>query len=92
MGKALIAVVLLPAATSAGAAAPPTFMCADVGSKRVPATILGTHGNDTITGTSKRDVIAGRAGDDVVDGRGGSDHAFGGPGRDTCRAEVRSGC
>jgi Ca2+-binding RTX toxin-like protein len=82
IGRALIAVALLLTVTSAGAAAPPVFMCTDVGPKPVPATLVGTQGNDTITGTSKRDVIAGLDGDDTIDGRGGNDLICGGDGND----------
>jgi len=52
----------------------------------VPATIVGTRGNDVgpddIVGTSGRDVIDGLGGNDVIDGRGGRDLVCGGPGRD----------
>jgi Ca2+-binding RTX toxin-like protein len=80
--KALTALVLLVAATSAGAATPPSFACTDIGPKGVPATILGTQGNDTITGTAGRDVIAGLGGDDAIDGAGGDDLICGGDGND----------
>jgi Ca2+-binding RTX toxin-like protein len=81
-GKALTALVLLLAATSADAAGPPSFACTDIGPKPVAATITGTQGNDTITGTSGRDVIAGLGGDDVIDGGGGNDLVCGGDGND----------
>jgi Ca2+-binding RTX toxin-like protein len=81
-GRALIAVVLLLAATSAGAAIPPTYACTDIGPKPTTATIVGTMGNDTLTGTAKRDVIAGLSGDDVIDGAGGNDLICGGDGND----------
>ena len=57
----------------------------------MPATILGTMGNDVILGTPAADVIIGFAGDDEIRGRGGDDvicggvgddHITGGPGRD----------
>jgi len=80
--KAITALVLLLAATSAGAATPPNFACTDIGPKAVGATIVGTQGNDTLTGTSGRDVIAGLGGDDVIDGAGGDDLTCGGDGND----------
>ena len=81
-GKALIALALLLAATSAGAATPPSFACTDIGPKPTPATIVGTQGNDTLTGTPGRDVIAGLGGDDLIDGGGGDDLICGGDGND----------
>jgi hypothetical protein len=48
----------------------------------LPATIVGTMGDDTIVGTPKADVIAARGGDDVVRGRGGSDVICGDGGDD----------
>jgi len=74
---------LLPAmASAAGAAAPPTFACTDIGPKPTPATIVGSNGNDTIAGTPGRDVIAGLGGDDTIDGGGGNDLICGGDGND----------
>jgi Ca2+-binding RTX toxin-like protein len=81
-GKALTALFLLVAATSAGAAAPPSYACTDIGPKAVAATTVGTQGNDTLTGTSRRDVIAGLGGDDVIEGAGGNDLICGGDGND----------
>ncbi|MCP3976898.1 MAG: S8 family serine peptidase [bacterium] len=58
----------------------------------LPATHIGTKGNDTINGTSGDDVIVTFAGDDFVDGKGGNDTIClgagadvgeGGPGADT---------
>jgi Ca2+-binding RTX toxin-like protein len=83
VGKVLIAAVLvLLIAGSADAASPPTFACTDVGPKPMPATIVGTQGNDTLIGTSGRDVIAGLNGDDTIDGGGGNDVICGGDGND----------
>ena len=48
----------------------------------VPATIVGTPGDDVLVGTSGNDVIVGREGDDVLVGLGGSDRLCGGPGDD----------
>ena len=49
----------------------------------VPATIVGTDGNDILRGTSGRDVIVGLAGHDTITGLGGNDLICGGSGRDT---------
>lgn len=48
----------------------------------VPATIVGTVGDDVIRGTSRRDVIAALGGDDVVRGLGGNDMICLGAGAD----------
>jgi Ca2+-binding RTX toxin-like protein len=80
--KALLAVILLLGATSAGVAAPPVYACTDIGPRPTPATIVGTQGNDMLTGTPARDVIAGLGGDDVIDGGGGNDLICGGDGND----------
>jgi Ca2+-binding RTX toxin-like protein len=53
-----------------------------IGCKGVPATIVGTSGNDEITGTDGRDVIAALEGDDEVQGLGGNDHICGDEGID----------
>jgi Ca2+-binding RTX toxin-like protein len=49
----------------------------------VPATIVGTDGDDVIDGTSGPDVISAGAGNDTVRGFGGNDRICGGPGDDT---------
>jgi Ca2+-binding RTX toxin-like protein len=49
----------------------------------MPATIVGTAGNDVLRGTPGNDVIVGLAGHDVIDGRGGDDLICGGDGNDT---------
>jgi Ca2+-binding RTX toxin-like protein len=51
----------------------------------MPATIVGTAGNDVLRGTPGNDVIVGLAGHDVIDGRGGDDLICGGDGNDTLR-------
>jgi Ca2+-binding RTX toxin-like protein len=48
----------------------------------LPATILGTAGNDTIYGTPGNDVIVARGGNDLIYGYGGNDRICGGPGND----------
>lgn len=50
---------------------------------RLPATIVGTAGNDTLTGTPATDVIVGLGGDDTIDGLSGDDRICGGDGNDT---------
>jgi uncharacterized delta-60 repeat protein len=50
---------------------------------RLPATIVGTSGNDTLTGTPGTDVIVGLGGDDTIDGLGGDDRLCGGDGNDS---------
>ena len=72
----LVAGVLLPvpvAAPAQGAAA----TCAGV-----PATIVGTTGDDELTGTPGDDVIAALEGNDVVDGGDGNDLVCGDAGSD----------
>ena len=58
----------------------------------LPATLIGTDGDDVLVGTKGADVIVGLAGDDVLVGGGGNDvicglsgndKIKGGPGRDT---------
>lgn len=53
----------------------------------VPATIVGTPGNDTIFGTSGDDVIVGLQGDDIIFGGGGNDRICGGSGDDEIYGE-----
>ena len=48
----------------------------------LPATIVGTAGDDEIPGTSGDDVIAGLGGDDEITGNGGHDVICGGEGKD----------
>ncbi|MDQ3773180.1 MAG: hypothetical protein M3461_01765, partial [Pseudomonadota bacterium] len=61
-----------------GQAAPPV----SVRCNGLPATIVGTFGNDTLVGTSGNDVIHGRGGNDIIRGRGGNDVICGGKGDD----------
>jgi hypothetical protein len=68
----------VPAPGSDACAPPDVPMC-----QGLPATIVGTNGNDTITGTEGPDVIVGLGGNDVIDGLGGDDVICGGPGNDT---------
>jgi Ca2+-binding RTX toxin-like protein len=52
----------------------------------VPATLVGTAGDDELVGTPGPDVIAGLAGSDVIDGLGGDDLLCGGAGIDDLAA------
>jgi RTX calcium-binding nonapeptide repeat (4 copies) len=55
---------------------------APVTCKGLPATIVGTDGNDARTGSLGRDVIAGLGGNDTLSGLGGKDVICGGAGKD----------
>lgn len=48
----------------------------------VPATRVGTAGNDSITGTAGADVIVAGAGNDTINGAGGNDRICGDAGND----------
>lgn len=48
----------------------------------VPATMVGTPGNDTLTGTAGNDVIVAGAGDDGIRGLAGNDRLCGDAGND----------
>lgn len=48
----------------------------------VPATIVGTNGNNRLKGTSRDDVIVGLGGNDIINGKGGNDRICGGKGKD----------
>lgn len=48
----------------------------------IPATIVGTPGDDTLAGRAGRDVIVGLGGNDRLVGKSGSDVLCGGRGRD----------
>jgi RTX calcium-binding nonapeptide repeat (4 copies) len=50
--------------------------------KRLPATIVGTDGNDVRVASPGRDVIAGLGGNDTLAGLGGNDLICGGAGKD----------
>ena len=51
----------------------------------LPATIVGTSGNDLLIGTDGDDVIHGKGGNDEIKGRGGADILCGGSGDDVVR-------
>ncbi|MGZ5403099.1 MAG: ExeM/NucH family extracellular endonuclease [Nocardioides sp.] len=48
----------------------------------LPATIVGSNGDDVIRGTNRDDVIVARGGNDRIDAGGGDDVICGGPGND----------
>jgi Ca2+-binding RTX toxin-like protein len=58
---------------------------APVTCKGLPATIVGTEGNDVRTGSQGQDVIAGLGGNDTLSGLGGKDVICGGSGKDTLK-------
>ncbi len=60
-----------------GATPPPPVTC-----NGLPATIVGTFGNDTLVGTPGNDVIHGQGGIDFIEGLGGRDVICGGSGID----------
>jgi hypothetical protein len=55
---------------------------ANVTCKGIPATIVGTSGNDVRIASPGRDVMVGLAGNDTLSGRGGKDVICGGAGKD----------
>ncbi len=71
----LLASTLVSAASASGAQATPTC-------DGVPATIVGTEGDDILLGTEGRDVIVGLGGNDTIRGFGGADIICGDNGRD----------
>lgn len=68
-----------PGPTRPGPPAPPPSC------KGIPATIVGTSGDDVRGGTPARDVLVGLAGDDKLSGRGGNDLICGGSGEDSLK-------
>lgn len=76
-----VAATLLVASTLV--AAPDTVGAQDtVTCNGVPATIVGTEGNDVLLGTEGNDVIVGLGGNDTIRGFGGADIICGDNGRD----------
>jgi RTX calcium-binding nonapeptide repeat (4 copies) len=59
---------------------PPAATCKDI-----PATIVGTEGNDVRSGTPGKDVIVGLGGNDKLSGLAGNDVICGGSGKDTLK-------
>ena len=54
----------------------------------IPATIVGTNGDDFLKGTKKRDVILARGGDDEIVALAGNDRICAGKGADVVRARA----
>ena len=54
----------------------------------IPATIVGTDGDDKIKGTSGDDAIVGLGGNDRIDGKGGNDCIDGGDGNDRIKGDA----
>jgi hypothetical protein len=79
--RGLIALVTLAAAVPAGmaAASPPTC-------RGLPATLVGTSGNDLLVGTDGPDVIIAYGGADTIRAKGGDDVICAGPGNDLVNA------
>ncbi len=73
----------LVVAAVAVAMVPPSVAEARPTCAGLPATIVGTQGNDKILGTPRRDVIAALSGWDTVRGRAGDDVICGSDGADT---------
>ncbi|NNC79700.1 MAG: DUF4352 domain-containing protein [Acidimicrobiales bacterium] len=69
---AMIAVLIVPATPAAA-----QELCMGM-----PATKVGTEGNDFLLGTEGVDVIVGLGGNDIIRGLGGDDYLCGGNGRD----------
>ena len=76
---ALVASTLAATAAPAGAQ---QLTCDDL-----PATIVGTTGNDVLRGTDGPDVIVALGGNDTIFGGGGGDTICGGLGNDTIRGQ-----
>lgn len=74
-GTVALTISLAPAPTGAQAA-----LC-----NGLPATIVGSSGDDRIEGTPDRDVIVAGEGRDVIFGREGNDVICGGPGPDVIK-------
>ena len=72
---AAVAVVTVLATAPAAAQATPTC-------DGLPATIIGTDGDDVLDGTNGNDVIVGLGGNDLIRGLDGRDRICGGDGRD----------
>ena len=84
----LLGAVLVLALTAATAAVAQEVTCPLPGDDptqppaEIPATIVGTEGDDVLRGTPGQDVIAGLGGNDRIYGLGGDDLICGGLGDD----------
>ena len=85
-----ISLVLSSLALGAGSVfwVTPSALADSVMCDGLPATIVGTNGNDTLTGTAGPDVIAGLDGNDTISGLDGDDIICGGNGEDTIYGNV----
>ncbi|MBL8225186.1 MAG: hypothetical protein JNM50_07650 [Chromatiales bacterium] len=77
-GRALGCVAFLILGVVPGVAAAQAVLC-----QGLPATIVGTPGDDVINGGNGRNVIHGLGGNDTIDGGNGDDVICGGDGNDT---------
>lgn len=85
MSRPLIRSILSPllVALLGATSLPPAVVLAAPGCAGMPATIVGTPGDDVLEGTPGDDVIVGLGGADVIYGRGGDDRICGGKQGDT---------
>ncbi len=81
-GRKTITAGIATLALVAGLSAPASAAQQQVTCGGVPATIVGTSGNDVLRGTPGDDVIAGLQGFDEIHGLGGNDILCGGTDRD----------
>jgi len=75
--KAFVALMMIAAVLVPASVASAQVMCGGL-----PATKVGTEGNDFLLGTPGPDVIAGLGGNDIIRGLDGNDVLCGGNGRD----------
>lgn len=80
LGAALAGAALL---VGWGAVVQPGVAGAPTTCQGLPATIIGTDGDDEVFGTAERDVVSLGEGDDSFEGGTGDDVVCGGPGDDT---------
>src|SRR5215207_3017858 len=82
MGALLMSIVwLVPSATTITTSSiviPAAFATNGITCVGVPATIVGTEGNDNLVGTEGRDIIVALGGNDRVQALGGDDAVCGG--------------
>lgn len=76
----------MPTSTPTVVAPTPTQTPSQVMCLGLPATIVGTEGDDLINGTSGPDVIHGLGGNDTINSKAGDDVVCGGAGDDNLRA------
>src|SRR5690349_18237405 len=82
-GAALLVLAVLATLFGVSGREPGAELSADgANCEGLPATIVGTDGNDTINGTEGVDVIVARGGNDVIKAYGGDDVICAGSGND----------